>query len=116
MPSSTSAISSSSSPLAHSARHLCYAALLTLLLAAPRFSQATPLLNRRQTVTDGNVCDILGPETIEFDKSEGPKTFVLTKTGSCVVDFVDIYQIVSYSPRGYQLFRCVERKTSRHQS
>merc|ERR1719193_448632 len=78
----------------------------------PALCRATPHLSRRQTVTDGSagggvsgVCDVAGPETINFDKSKGPTTFVLTKTGDCVIDFIDIYQIVSYSPKDdYQLF------------
>ncbi len=84
-----------------------------MTLMTPALCRATPHLSRRQTVTDGSVsgvCDVAGPETINFDKSKGPTTFVLTKTGDCVIDFIDIYQIVSYSPKDdYQLFRCVFR-------
>ena len=97
--------SSSSSSLTPLSRHLCLAALLTLSLT-PLLISATPFLSRRQTVTDGaEICDITGPDMVEFDKSEGPKTFVLRKTGDCEVGFFDIYQIVSYSPEEYQLFR-----------
>jgi len=105
--SSSSLLTSSSSSTSSSSWRRYFSASLTILVVilSASSSSASPYVNRRQTVTDGaESCGVQGPDVINFDKSKGEQTFELVKTGSCDVNVIDLYQIVSYTPEDYKLF------------